>query len=152
MWPYNLPIWRRSFSLASPDGRTTAEISDAVEISMSNPTIGTLVISTGVTIENCNPSFIWSDDSRYLAVPQYSRNRLFGIGKQRLVVVDVAARRAWRSRKLAYYIQPETFSDGRLALTIEPARKARTVTYDIPAALETFEIMEISSNEMYPDG
>ena len=29
-WPYNLPIWRRSFRLASPDGKVTAEIANAV--------------------------------------------------------------------------------------------------------------------------
>jgi hypothetical protein len=148
-WPYNLPIWRRSFRLSSPDGRITAEIANAVEVSMSNPTIGTLVLSTGLTIENCNPSFVWSDDSKYLAVPQYSRNWILGIGKQRLVVVDVAEQKGWRSRKLACYIQPETFCEGHLTVTIEPARKTRTVTYDVPWILKTFEKMKIG-NGVWP--
>ena len=30
-WPYNLPIWRRSFRLASPDGRKTAEIAPFID-------------------------------------------------------------------------------------------------------------------------
>jgi hypothetical protein len=150
-WPYNLPIWRRSFRLASPDGRMTAEIANAVEVSMSNPTIGTLVLSTGLTIESCNPSFVWSDDSKYLVVPQYSRNWFLGIGKQRLVVVDAAEQKAWRSRKLAYYIQPETFREGLLTITIEPARKARTVIYDVPGILKTFEKMELPTKGVQAD-
>jgi len=137
-WPYNLPIWRRSFRLPSPDGRITAEIAKTVEVSMSNPTIGTLVLSTGLTLENCNPSFIWSDDSRYLAVPQYSRNWFSGIGKQRLVIVDAHNLKGWQSRKLAYYIQPETFCGGKLTITLEPARKKQTVTYRVPQILSTF--------------
>ena len=34
---------------------------------MSNPTAGLLELSTGMTVPNCNPGFVWSDDSRYLA-------------------------------------------------------------------------------------
>ena len=145
-WPYNLPIWRRSFRLASPDGKVTAEIANAVEVSMSNPTIGTLILSTGQAIENCNPSFVWSGDSRYLAIPLDSRSRLLGVGKQRLVIIDIAEHKAWRSEKLAYYIQPETFCEGRLTLTIEPARKAKTVTYEVPGILDTFEKIDFPGN------
>jgi hypothetical protein len=151
-WPYNLPIWRRSFRLTSPNGRITAEIDNAIEVSMSNPTIGKLVISTGLTLENCNPSFVWSDDSKYLAIPQYSRNWLLGTGKQRLVVVDVAEQKGWRSRKLAYYIQLETFYEGQLTVTIDPTRKARTVTYDVPGILKAFEKMNFPNKGMQTDG
>jgi len=148
-WPYNLPIFRRFFRLTSLDGRMTAEIANAVEVSMSNPTIGTLLLSTELTIKDCNPSFIWSDDPNYLAVPQYSRNWFRGIGKQRLVVVDVADQKGWRSKKLAYYIQPETFCEGHLTITIEPARNARTIIYDVPGNLKTFEKIEVPHKGMH---
>ena len=151
-WPYNLPIWRRSYRLASPDGTMTAEIAKTVEVSMSNPTIGTLAISTGLTVEDCNPSFIWSADSRYLAVPQYSRNWFWGIGKQRLVVIDVSQQRGWRSKKLAYYIQPEAFVKARLTVTIEPTRKAKTVIYDVSEILNAFEMIDISGKGLKTGG
>ncbi|MFN3988399.1 MAG: hypothetical protein ACK4KV_23220 [Rhodocyclaceae bacterium] len=57
-WPYNQPIFRRSHRARSPDGHFTAVIDDAVEVSMSNPTSGLLVLSTGLQIARCNPSFI----------------------------------------------------------------------------------------------
>ena len=37
-WPYNLPIFRRSHREVSPDGSVVAEIAQAFEVSMSNPT------------------------------------------------------------------------------------------------------------------
>lgn len=142
-WPYNLPIFRRSFQLASPDGKISAEIRDAVEVSMSNPTIGLLVFSNGIKIEKCNPSFIWSDDSRYLAVPQYSKNWFYGIGKQRLLLVDILENILYQSGKLAYYIQPDKFCEGILIVTIEPARKARTITYEVDDIIKTFSKIEL---------
>jgi hypothetical protein len=69
-FPYNLPIWRRSHVAVSPDGLLTATLYGR-EVSMGNPTIGTLNLSNGIGIANCNPSFVWSEDSRYLAVPPF---------------------------------------------------------------------------------
>src|SRR5439155_18064411 len=87
-WPYNLPIWRRSYRASSPDGRYVAEINPAWEVSMGNPTYGTLCLSAGLRLERCNPSFLWSTDSCYLAVPQFFRR--FGLFRlQRLLVIDV---------------------------------------------------------------
>ena len=77
-WPYNLPIWRRAHRASSPDAQIVAEIDAAYEISMGNPTCGTLRLSTGLELERCNPSFIWSDDSRYLAVPRYFNRAAMG--------------------------------------------------------------------------
>ena len=146
-WPYNLPVWRNSWRSESPDGKFTAEISEALEVSMGNPTSGTLILSSGITIEKCNPSFIWSDDSVYLAVPQYSFSWLWGIGKQRLLIIDVNKNIGWQSRKIAYYIQPEKFRGGKLTLTLNPFRKAKTMIYSIPKDLGTFTKMTLPPNK-----
>ena len=69
--PYNLPIWRRYHRALSPDGRHVAQIDPAYEISMGNPTSGMLCIGGGPHVDRCNPSFLWSDDSCYLAVSQF---------------------------------------------------------------------------------
>jgi hypothetical protein len=81
-WPHNLPSWRRFYRAASPDGKRIAQIDPAHEVSMGNPTSGLLCVTGGPHIDKCNPSFIWSDDSRYLAVPQYFRF----FGRQRVLI------------------------------------------------------------------
>jgi hypothetical protein len=137
-FPYNLPIWRRTFELVSPDGRLTAKMSRIVEVSMGNPTIGTLELSNGFQLDSCNPSFIWSDDSRFLVVPRYFRR--FGVfRRQRLVILDVTDGSLKESRKIACYFQPETFLSGKLIVTMEPFSDAITVQWKIPKDLDQFE-------------
>jgi hypothetical protein len=76
--------WSWEAELVSPDGQKTARIVDAGEIAMGAPTAGRLSISSGMTLENCNPSMVWSHDSRFLAVPRWLPDR-----NQQLVIVDV---------------------------------------------------------------
>ncbi|MBI4251497.1 MAG: hypothetical protein HY618_03475 [Candidatus Tectomicrobia bacterium] len=68
-----MPIspWDCSVSLPSPDGSLTAVIRDAVEIGMGAPTRGKLALSNRMSLEDCNPSLVWSEDSQLLAVPQW---------------------------------------------------------------------------------
>lgn len=127
-WPYSLPIWQTSLRLESPDGSRWAEIRDTVEVSMGNPTIGDLVLSSGRVISRCNPSFIWSDDSRYLAVPRYTKGWLRRAGKQQLLVIDVIEDQTWSSPKLAWYILPKSFEGGVVTVTLDPAGKAKSAS------------------------
>ncbi len=79
-----IPIspWDEFAKLRSPNGLITAEI-NAKEIAMGAPTIGTLKLSTGVSIEGCNPSMAWSEDSQYLAIPHWTPERM-----QKLMVIS----------------------------------------------------------------
>ena len=138
-WPYNLPIWRNSLQLDSPDGRMWAKITDAVEVSMGNPTTGTLETSSGLQFEHCNPSFIWSEDSRYLAVPQYSYSRFWGFGKQRLLIIDVTKNMKWQSRKIAHYIQPVSFEHDEITIEVNPFKNPTTMKYKIAEIKETLK-------------
>ena len=83
----NISPWQQSIELTSPDGGLLASIMDAVEIAMGGPTRGLLRFSNGFTVEGCNPSIVWSSDSKYLAVPQWTENRT-----QNLLVVEPVAR------------------------------------------------------------
>lgn len=116
-----------------------ASIEDTVEVSMGNPTIGTLTTSTGLQVEHCNPSFIWSDDSFYIAVPQYTYSRIWGFGKQRLLIIDVNNNMKWESPKIAHYIQPESFELGEISIVVNPFKKPMTSTYNISTIKETFK-------------
>jgi hypothetical protein len=142
-YPYNMPIFRRAHRLASPDGSMVAEIERAHEVSMSNPTIGTLTLSTGLQLDRCNPSFIWSDDSRYLAVPCYFP-WLGLFRRQRMVVLDTRERRALASRERAFYFQPESFAAGVLVATREPFHSPTSVAWHIPDSLATFKSMNVT--------
>lgn len=134
-WPYNLPIWRSSHQATSPDGKLVARINPATEISMGNPTLGTLCVSNGLHIPDCSPAFIWSDDSQFFAVPQYFRK--FGFfTRQRLLVVSFLQHRVFASRMTCYYFQPEKFAKGKLAATINPFSSKRCVELSIPSDLE----------------
>jgi hypothetical protein len=136
-WPYNLPIWRSAHRASSPDGRFIAEIDPAYEISMGNPTFGTLRLSVGLELERCNPSFIWSEDSRYLAVPRYIY-RLGLFRRQRMIIIDTLDRLVVASPETAHYFQPESFIRGRLVATKNPFRGAEPIVWRIPADLGSF--------------
>lgn len=124
-----------------------AEIKSAGEVSMGNPTIGTLILSTGVEVENCNPSFTWSENSKYLAVPQYTFNRFWGIGKQKLLVINVIESSAWLSPKLAYYIQPKTFRGGKVTVTLNPFHKPKDKEFSVEPMEGNFQFLGALPNK-----
>ncbi len=121
-WRYNLPIFRRSHRAESPDGKMVAEISVAQEVGMSNPTSGLLELSSGMSIPNCNPSFVWSDNSRYLAVPEWANAWGLFQGMQ-LLIVEPNSREVHIACWAWGFIQPESFCNGELVAILNPARR-----------------------------
>jgi hypothetical protein len=106
----------------SPDGRWTAEIADASEIAMGAPTSGTLRLSDGRTLEGCNPSMVWSTDSRFLAVPVWTRDR-----KQRLCLLEVPNGDARCAARLYRVLELKSFSDGVVEGIDSPIHRPRRV-------------------------
>jgi hypothetical protein len=127
-----------------------AEIEQASEVGMSHPTAGTLRLSTGLEIDRCNPSFVWSDDSRYLAVPRFF-HRLGLFRRQRMIVIDVLEQAALASPETAFYFQPESFTDGRLVATKEPFKTATQVAWRIPAELAKFTTVTLGAAAQDPE-
>lgn len=146
-YPYCLPIWRRSYRAASPDGRRSAEIVSAHEVSMGNPTQGLLRLSCGLELYNCSPSFIWSDDSRYLAVPQFISSYVV-LRRQWLVVIDMHSRECFGSPERAWYFQPESFDGGRLRVKREPFRQGKIIEWDVPEGLVHFRNLRICDHQV----
>jgi len=99
---------------------------------MGNPTSGTLRIEGTIQLERCSPAFVWSDDSRYLAVPQFGGGFL---RRQRLLIVDMLERRVYRSKGKAPYFQPESFREGEVVVTENPSRRPREIRFHIPGDL-----------------
>lgn len=128
------PLWRNNYRAESPDHAYWAEINPTWEISMGSPVWGTLCLSAGLHLERCSPVFLWSDDSRFLVVPQFFHSFWRGL-RQRLLVVDVPDRWIYFSDVMAPYLQPESFVDGRLTVIRNPHRRPATLSWQIPDAL-----------------
>ena len=99
--------WEWSVEVSSPDGKLTAIIKDAGEIAMGAPTSGTLRLSNGFTVEGCKPSIVWSSDSQYLAVPQWTKNKA-----QRLLIVEPATKKITVMPGSYRVLQLESFENG----------------------------------------
>lgn len=136
---YDLPIFRRNHKAHSPNGAFFAEIVDATEVGMSDPTMGDLQFSDGFTVKNCNPSFVWSDDSRYLVVPQYFF-KYFVFRRQRLLIIDVIKKTTFASRDSAFYFQPESFRDGFVLGSINPFTSNRQFRFHFPGDFVPFTL------------
>ncbi len=120
-YPYNTPPWRSSHSAVSPNGALVATIDPAYEHSMGNPTVGTLRISDGLKLSDCNPAFIWSGDSRFLVVPRWCRR--FGLfRRQRLAIVDVVAKVVYLSSFTHWLLLPKAFEGGKLEVSVSDSR------------------------------
>lgn len=118
--------WSADVRLLSPDGSLVAEISDAMEIAMGGPMEGTLHISNDFIIERCNSSIVWSEDSRYLAVPQWVHNR-----KQRLVVIEPLARKLQYFPGIYRVLEIHQFKNGIISATDSPPHLPRSLEFNL---------------------
>jgi hypothetical protein len=136
-FPYNLPIWRSSWTAVSPSGAHEAEIAQTSEHSMGNPRLGSLRTSFGLVLPRCSPSFVWSSCSRYLAVAQLHNfmGIFFGI---HMLVVDCERRLIWSSKRYRGWLQPESFNSGLLEAVLHPFSTARRLSWRVPDALAGF--------------
>lgn len=108
--------WADSADLVSPDGRYRATVADASEIAMGAPTSGTLVVTDSrhpgrvhVKLADCNPSIVWSSDSRALAVPKWTSGRT-----QRLAVVSLPGGAVRQLNREFRVLELHAFESGRV--------------------------------------
>jgi len=94
-------------NLLSPDEKTRAVVDNLREYGMGSPTIGILKLSIGMSLDYCSPSIVWSDDSRYLAIPQLTKK-----GFQQLLVIDVIRKKTGYIPTEYKVIELYTFSAG----------------------------------------
>ena len=118
--------WDYSVYLTSPDGELTAAIIDASEIAMGAPTWGTLTISNGMTFQKCNPSIVWSDDSQFLAVPQWTRER-----DQRLMIIAVKENKVGYATGIFSVLELHSFVGGKIKGIDSPIHKPSEIDIDV---------------------
>lgn len=118
--------WDYSLNLTSPDGQVTAVINNASEVGQGAPTHGTLKLSNGMTFDGCNPAGVWSDDSKFLAIPQWN-----GAGRQRILVISIdRAAFAYTPTKFSV-LELHSFSAGRIRGIDSPVYKPREIEIDL---------------------
>ena len=118
--------WEYSVHLTSPDGELTATISYASEIAMGAPTHGTLRISGGLTFQMCNPSIVWSDDSQFLAVPQWTHWR-----DQRLMIIAVRENRVGYAPVIFSVLELHSFVGGKIKGIDSPIYQPCEIEVDV---------------------
>ena len=118
--------WAWSVRSVSPDGKHTAEIEDVWEVGMGAPTSGKLRLSDGTTYESCNPSIVWSDDSEYLAVPQWTEDR-----SQRLLVISMSRRRSVHVPEVFRVLELHSFSEGKIRGVDSPIHEPKQVEVEV---------------------
>ncbi len=118
--------WEYELELTSPNGLYHAKIYDANEIAMGAPTSGTLIIEGIITINNCNPSIVWSSDSLYLAAPQWTRDR-----SQRLVIVDIENASLIITEGNYRVLELHSFDDGIISGVDSPIHNSKVINIDV---------------------
>jgi hypothetical protein len=115
--------WTYYVCLASYDGKFTAAFEYESEVCQGGPTYGRVVLSNGMTYDSCNASLVWSDDSRYLAVPQWTHYR-----EQRLLVIDAELGTSDVIPEVFQVLELHTFKDGVVEAIDSPVYKPRRVS------------------------
>ena len=121
-----ISAWDYSLHSTSPDGQVTAVIDDAIEIGQGAPTSGTLILSNGLTFEGCNPSAVWSDDSKFLAIPQWTQRRM-----QRLLVISIERATVGYAPGIFHVLELHSFSAGKIKGVDSPIYKPREIEIDL---------------------
>ena len=121
-----ISAWDYSLNLTSPDGQFTAVIDEAGEVGQGAPTYGTLELSNGLTFEGCNPSAVWSDDSKFLAIPQWT-----AVQRQRILVISVEQASAGYTRDIFSVLELHSFSRGKIKGIDSPIYKPREIEIDL---------------------
>jgi hypothetical protein len=121
-----ISAWDHSLHLTSPDGQIAAVIDDTSEVGQGGPAYGTLKLSNEMTFKACNPSAVWSDDSKFLAIPQWTDRRM-----QRLLVISIEQASAGFAPDIFRVLELHSFSGGKIKGIDSPLHKPREIEIDL---------------------
>jgi hypothetical protein len=119
------PWHAETIRVSSPDGSMSATLHEPGEIAMGAPTFGELRVSNGQFASGCNPSLVWSDDSRYLAVPQWFDR------EQRLLILDTHSRKRAFAPDTYRVLELHSFDGGLVAGVDSPIYAPRPLAFDV---------------------
>jgi hypothetical protein len=82
------PYDNRDIDVVSPDKKFVACIRNSHEFAMSAPVLSEITVNH-ILIKDCSPSIMWSDDSRFLAVPQWRLERAAPYWSEIIYILDI---------------------------------------------------------------
>lgn len=121
-----ISAWTYSLYSTSPNDQITAVIDKASEIGQGAPTSGILKLSNGLIFQRCNPSAVWSDDSKFLAVPQWTERNM-----QRLLVISIEQASVGYAPDIFRVLELHSFSEGKIKGIDSPIHKPRKIEIDL---------------------
>ena len=121
-----ISAWDYSLNLTSPDGQITAVIDEASEFGQGSPTNGILKLSNGMTFKGCNPSAVWSDDSKFLAIPQWRTTQ-----RQRILVISIEQATFGYTADIFELLELHSFSRGKIKGIDSTIYKPREIEIDL---------------------
>jgi hypothetical protein len=121
-----ISAWDYSLYLTSPDGQITAVIDKASEVGQGAPTYGTLKLSNGLIFQGCNPAAVWSDDSKFLAVPQWTESMM-----QQLLVISIEQASIGYAPDIFHVLELHSFSSGKIKGIDSPIHEPREIEIDL---------------------
>ena len=118
--------WSYSAYLESPDGKFAATFKYGSEVCQGGPTYGKVIVSNGMTFDSCNPSFVWSADSKYLAIPKWTHYR-----EQRLLLVNAEHRTGELLPDVFQVLELHSFAGGTIEGIDSPVFKPRRISIKV---------------------
>lgn len=125
---------REEIKRSSPNGSSTAIFKYVTEVRMGGPTLGNLHLSDGTTFERCSPSMVWSEDSKYLAIPQWHLGSL-----QRVMIILINCGKAVYVPGTYPILELHSFSKGIIEGITTPWHMPEAVRIDAKAVLSEYE-------------
>ena len=135
----SISAWAPSAESKSPTGLHIAKIEVAMEVAMGAPTDGPLEVfiyknrsEPIIKVDSCNPSFVWSEDGKFLAVPQWDmRDRT-----QRLIIIDVEKRHTNPIPGQFHVLQLESFENSIVKGVDSPIYMPKSVEIDVTKCIQ----------------
>jgi len=103
---------------------------------MAGPTKGILIIEGLFQIPDCSPTFVWSNDSQYLAVPQW---KYWFRRRERLLILDANEKSIHASRSIYQLLILNDFDDGILTGIDSSLWKPKQVKVSVCEALAKYK-------------
>ena len=128
----NKPIspWIDQAECKSPDSTMTALFENGMEIAMGAPTSGVLsvILPNGkkhLISDNSAASFVWSDDSKFIAYSRWTRSR-----KQNLCVFKIESLSTDVSPDEFRVLELHSFNEGKVEGIDSPVHQPRTFSLE----------------------
>ena len=121
--------WNGDIEVLSPSGKQVAKVINTHEIAMGAPVSGILFVNDKAISMRCNSSIVWSDDSRYIAFPEWTRSN-----NQKLKILNVESGKIKKLFKTYSVLELADFSGLTLTGIDSPIHKPK----DLNIKLKSF--------------